>query len=97
MSERDEVSFRTLEGRSLTASMRNSALTDRAEVVLADLHGVEVAAIRLSQLACADRFLQIPDPARPGRHLEIGPIDVARLKALPTTHLYARPRTQHAV
>ena len=30
------------------------------------------------------RFLEVPDPDRPGSHLEIGPIDVARLKALPT-------------
>ena len=43
-----------------------------------------MVAIPVDQLLRVPRFLEVPDPDRPGSHLEIGPIDVARLKALPT-------------
>ena len=43
-----------------------------------------MAAIPVDQLPQVPRFLEVPDPDHPGRQLEIGPTDVARLMALPT-------------
>jgi len=83
MHHRTELSIRTLQGTPLYAVLRRASPPDDAQVVLSDSRGTEVTAIPLDQLPQLPRFLEVPDPDRPGRHLEIGPIDVARLKALP--------------
>jgi hypothetical protein len=83
MRHRVELSIRTLQAISLYAVLRRASPPAESQVVLTDSRGTEVAAIPVGQLPRVPRFLEVPDPERPGRHLEIGPIDVARLKALP--------------
>ena len=84
MHHRVELSIRTLQGTSLYAVLRRASPPDDSQVVLSTSRGTVVVAIPVDQLPRVPRFLEVPDPDRPGSHLEIGPIDVARLKALPT-------------
>ena len=93
--ERFEVSFRALDGTALHGAMRHTSTLDGTEVALTDEHGVVVATLQVAELARADRFLQVPNSSRPGRVLDIGPVDVARLKSLPTMHLYTRAGEQN--
>ena len=82
MHHRVDLSIRTLQGTSLYAVLRRASPPDESKVVLSNSHGTELVAIPVDQLPRLPRLLEVPDPDRPGRHLEIGPIDVARLKAL---------------
>ena len=82
MHHRVELSIRTLQGTSLYAVLRRASPPGESQVVLSNSHGTELVAIPVDQLPRLPRLLEVPDPDRPGRHLEIGPIDVARLKAL---------------
>lgn len=84
MHHRVELSIRTLQGTSLYAVLRRASPPDESQVVLSNSRGTVVVAIPIDQLPQVPRFLEVPDPDRPESHLEIGPIDVARLKALPT-------------
>ena len=84
MHHRIELSIQTLQGTSLYAALRRASPPDESQVVLSNSRGTELVAVPVDQLQKVARFLEVPDPDHPGRHLEIGPIDVARLKALPT-------------
>ena len=84
MRDRFWLGLTTLDGQTVYARARSRGQLHGSEVALFDQHGRELVAIPADRLAAVGRILEFCDPARPGRSLALGPIDVARLKALQT-------------
>ena len=84
MRDRFWLGLTTLDGTSVYAQARSRGRWQGSEVALFDQHGRELVAIPDDRLAAVGRILEFTDPARPGQSLALGPIDVARLKALRT-------------
>lgn len=84
-----EMTMHALSGEKLVARLQRSR--NESVVAITDHGGAAVSVIRVADLAGLGRFLELPlprtpsDPMAPRRPptVELGPIEVARLKDLP--------------